>query len=615
MKNIFKLLAIAVCLTACDNNDEQDWTPDTLSMTVTNAEIQPTQVGDGNWGAYMAPEFEGVLNVNIQTDKAWQASVSYITDDEEEWITLSEPEGNGSATLQVNVAANKTVKYRKAYLTIRTMGNVPVDKKLTVIQTDSDPILEFEPEEGMGDYDATAKILTVDYLENAYTINFWSNIRNYSMKVVSDVESQKVVDWVKNFSVKDGVVSFNTTHNLTGDVREAVILFKSGDGFTETYTLKQGKSLYRNILQSVDGVTNENEYADKEYSINAREVTLSFDTNVALAAELVDATSGAQVNWGTVTVDNSTVKVSMELNSTAAARQAVLSVKAADNSMSTQPAVTWSFTQREEYLSTTWAFVYDGKMIFGPNARTEENSTVIATYESTDDKVTVTKSEDMSWGTITMKNGKVYLNIDEYSDATSSRTATLSVKNADGKQENTITIEQRCDEAISDKNGWTIEPGNDYTLGYGTTQKEDKIIDDIVNTHWQWNWASSYASVSQFPSIPYEFVVDFGSEQLINAVKVWQTPNAVNGFVKDIQFKVSNDKSTWTNCGQFNIASSNAEVTAEIATGDKSHLILFKDVYSARYVRIMLLSNLYGIESAVNNSKNAYLAEFNAYLR
>ncbi len=621
MKNILgilSVLAIFVGLSGCDDDDAKEWTPDSLTVSVSNSEAEPMKVGDGNWGVRVRPEFQGVFNVQIDTRSAWQASVEYITDEEEDWLALSGNEGNGTGTLELTVNANRSIVERKAFLSVRTLGDVPVERKLTVIQTDSDPIIEFTPEEGIGTYDSGSKTLSVGYVGNTYNIGFWSNVEKYELKIVPEGGKSGEVEWVSGFQVKDGAISFATGDNLSGDVRSACIVFESEEeAFCDTCTLTQGKSLYRNVLLSVDGVSEEAEYAGKEYSIAGHEVKLLFDSDQALTARIVDPATNSEAGWAEAEVNGTEVTVSFGANAGGESRQARLEVKAGGTSYEAQPPVTWSFSQLQEKLDVTaeQRYMRGDKMVLGPGAKSASNPSRVASCETTDDEVTVTSTEE--WVRARVDGGEVLLEMDENSTG-SPREASLTLKNANGVKSSVIGVEQRAEESADSPRNWSIEAGNDHTDEYVSGSKRDlikNIIDGDPMTRWQWKWNSG--GKSDFPNTPYEFVIDFGSPRLFNSIKVWQVQQSDgdNGYVKDIQFKAGNDDTAWpVDLGTYSLGTGNAQIQQEIKTGDGSHFIPLPGIYEARYVRIVILSNFKGIESKVNNSKNAYLAEFDAFL-
>lgn len=53
-----------------------------------------------------------------------------MTTEEEKWITPSAEGGEGSASLSLVIADNKTAKDRKASVVISTKGEIPVKKQL-----------------------------------------------------------------------------------------------------------------------------------------------------------------------------------------------------------------------------------------------------------------------------------------------------------------------------------------------------------------------------------------------------------------------------------------------------------------------------------------------------
>lgn len=138
MRNIFILLSCLLCLLACNDENDVDWTPD--SLTVSCNEILE-EAGDGHWKVTLPTEYKGSVKLDIQTAKAWGVEVAYMTTQDEEWITPSTGGGNGSASLTLAIADNKTAKDRKASIVIFTKGGIPVKKKITVIQGNVEELL------------------------------------------------------------------------------------------------------------------------------------------------------------------------------------------------------------------------------------------------------------------------------------------------------------------------------------------------------------------------------------------------------------------------------------------------------------------------------------------
>lgn len=138
MRNVFLLLSCLLCLQACNDEKEVDWTPDALTVSC-NETLE--EAGDGHWKVTLPTEYKGTVKLEIQTDKAWEVAVNYMTTEEEKWITLSSEGGEGSASLSLVIADNKTAKDRKASVVISTKGKIPVKKTITVIQGNVDELL------------------------------------------------------------------------------------------------------------------------------------------------------------------------------------------------------------------------------------------------------------------------------------------------------------------------------------------------------------------------------------------------------------------------------------------------------------------------------------------
>ena len=75
--------------------------------------------------------------------------------------------------------------------------------------------------------------------------------------------------------------------------------------------------------------------------------------------------------------------------------------------------------------------------------------------------------------------------------------------------------------------------------------------------------------------------------------------------MRDVQFKVSNDKASWTDLGVYRMSNSSDDA---IAHGSDPYSYLLPAVQKARYVRLMILSNV--DDRKINNRKNAYTGEF-----
>ncbi len=600
------LLAVLVSwLQACDTDPELNWTPDSLAITVSgqfeNGNGKAFDAGDGNWGVNISPEFGGDLKIEVNADKNWIVDIEYYTLEETDWIIPSTVESAGS-DLTLSIEANKSVLFRKASVTIRTQGDIPVGKKITIVQTDSDPIIEFNPQENSdSSFDPESKTLTVGYKASEQIIGFWSNIEDYVLQVRPEHEGDDI-SWVKGFRVseEEATLSFSTLNNFTGSSRRAMITLEAEGFETTTYYLEQQASLYKNILVSIDGVSFNDELEGITYGMKERSIQLVFDSNVELSAQLLDRATSGEASWGSIETANNTFTLKLPANTSGESlHEGLLRVKASDTNFDDQPAVEWTFTQLYEMLEVNWTAsnLYEDGLIIGG---TEYNHKSLGTYNSADDEVKAEIISGETWLNVQLEEGSIQLNAEEYTGNTP-RTATLRIFNPNGSLSEEIELKQY--KAI-DKSGWSIEAGNDKT---GSTANEpiSNIIDGNINTHWQWQWNVDGGKSSDFPNTPYEFIIDFGEAQLFNTISLWQTQTAENGYVKDVQFKVSNDKSTWVDLGVYRMSNSSDDA---IAHGSDPYTYLFPTVQYTRYVRLIILSNVG--DSKVNTGKNAYMGEF-----
>ena len=138
MKNLFLLLSCLLCLQACNDEKEVDWTPDALTVSC-NETLE--EAGDGHWKVTLPTEYKGSVTLGIKTDKAWKVEVLYMTNEKEEWITPSVQGGVGAASLSLVIADNVTAKDRKASVVITTKGEIPVKKIVTIIQGNVEELL------------------------------------------------------------------------------------------------------------------------------------------------------------------------------------------------------------------------------------------------------------------------------------------------------------------------------------------------------------------------------------------------------------------------------------------------------------------------------------------
>ena len=95
-----------LCLQACNDEKEVDWTPDALTVSC-NETLE--EAGDGHWKVTLPTEYKGSVTLGIKTDKAWKVEVLYMTNEKEEWITPSVQGGVGAASLSLVIADNRCV--------------------------------------------------------------------------------------------------------------------------------------------------------------------------------------------------------------------------------------------------------------------------------------------------------------------------------------------------------------------------------------------------------------------------------------------------------------------------------------------------------------------------
>ncbi len=92
---------------ACNDEKEVDWTPDALTVSC-NETLE--EAGDGHWKVTLPTEYKGTVKLEIQTDKAWEVAVNYMTTEEEKWIT---PSAEGGEALLHYRWSLLTIKQRK----------------------------------------------------------------------------------------------------------------------------------------------------------------------------------------------------------------------------------------------------------------------------------------------------------------------------------------------------------------------------------------------------------------------------------------------------------------------------------------------------------------------
>lgn len=142
MRKIYILLCFIIGLVSCKNDIETtDWTADSLSILSQDGRIE--DAGDGNLKLILPTEFAGAFKLDIQCSSSWTAEVVGITNEDDAWLSLSAMEGNGNSSIDVIVSDNETNADRKTSIVIKTGGNIPVKKTLTVIQGNIDELLGF----------------------------------------------------------------------------------------------------------------------------------------------------------------------------------------------------------------------------------------------------------------------------------------------------------------------------------------------------------------------------------------------------------------------------------------------------------------------------------------
>ena len=238
-------------------------------------------------------------------------------------------EGDGNTSVAITINENKSILYRKAIITLRTTGNIPAEKTITIIQTDAEPVIDFNPLDGEdAEYDSGTKSLTVGYVGNSHRIGFWSNIDNYRM-IIKPMNQGDDISWVKGFKVseEDGIVSFTTSHNFTGAER-TVIIRMDAEGFEGAdYYLTQKVSLYKNILKTVEGAHYNDAQPQPRYSIKNKAITLLYESDETLEVEVIDKATSQPATWARATMAGTTASLSIDINSEVNEREAIVRVK------------------------------------------------------------------------------------------------------------------------------------------------------------------------------------------------------------------------------------------------------------------------------------------------
>ncbi|WP_294546551.1 BACON domain-containing protein [uncultured Bacteroides sp.] len=204
MRNIFLLLSCLLCLQACNDEKDVDWTPDVLAVSC-NETLQ--EAGDGHWKVTLPTEYKGSVKLEIQTDKAWGVEITYMTNEDDEWIAPSAEGGNGAASLSLAIADNKTAKDRKASVVISTKGGIPVKKTITIVQGNVEELLTvgtideadfpddvFITKNAEGSFDVTLPKEFTEEGERQLNILTYQGTATPSIDIT--YPDEEVVDWV-----------------------------------------------------------------------------------------------------------------------------------------------------------------------------------------------------------------------------------------------------------------------------------------------------------------------------------------------------------------------------------------------------------------------------------
>ncbi len=238
MRKIYILLCLIIGLVSCKNDIETtDWTADSLSILSQDGRIE--DAGDGNLKLILPAEFAGGIKLDIQCSSSWTAEVVGITNEDDAWLSLSTMEGNGNSSIDVIVSDNETNADRKTSIVIKTGGNIPVKKTLTVIQGNIDELLNFVldkdnilakgvnvTEQFGGSY---RLILPIDFNTTIEGINVIGTASwNYSI-VYSNEESDWII--VEEEDTEMGkCLNLNINSRVNKSYREANIIFTATKG-------------------------------------------------------------------------------------------------------------------------------------------------------------------------------------------------------------------------------------------------------------------------------------------------------------------------------------------------------------------------------------------------
>lgn len=605
MKKIIFLLLGCGFMLSC-NEKTPDAKPDTISIQLSGTGITAKDAGDGNWLVVIPEDFDGDIALSVTSSQTWGVDVSYLNG-AVDWVTPGTIGGNSTL---LSVTPNIAVEKRRAIVKVVTRGEVPSYKTISLVQSDSEPFVEFEPEDDV-EYDPDERLLGLGYNGAIHEIGIFTNITNLSMELVRINEGDDI-SWITGFSYNDnGTVGFTAKNNFTGTDRSVGIHVESGT-YSQDFTMTQEASLYRNVLLSVDGESSPAAILSGcEYGISVRNIVLAFDADQPLKAEVIDPATSAAATWARASVSGGNVTVSADRNS-GAQRRAEVRVKASSSSFEEQNPVVWTLTQKEEAINVEWKGGYvtltDGgiseKLIFGQTART----VTIADVTTTDDDWTFEQPAG-GWATLSKDGSKLQLTLTGNAGGDDPRTTTVKVKNVNGAAEKSIRLEQYSSASAISKSGWTVSRGNSNTTAYPGNEYVN-LIDGNADTYWEWSWSGTDADLSMFPSVPYQFVIDMRGTRNVNCFEVHQCHSKHNSCIKQVSYEISADGNRWTHLGIFNMSSSSADCETY---GEIPYIHELENVAVGRYVRFSILSNVGG--SVVNNSKNATCAEISMFFK
>lgn len=287
MRNIFLLLSCLLCLQACNDEKEVDWTPDALTVSC-NETLE--EAGDGHWKVTLPTEYKGSVKLEIQTDKAWGVEVSYMTTEDEEWITPSAEGGNGSASLSLAIADNKTAKDRKASVLISTKGEIPVKKTITVVQGNVEELLivgtideasfpddVFITKNAEGAFDVTLPKDFTEEGERQLNILTYQGTATPSIEITYPDEEHK--DWVVPAVTLAAPVSASEVKTLALTIKEntANVYREALVNFTATAGDITSKKIVKIVQYGIEEIIWNEDYCQQE-----REFIISSDENEKL---------------------------------------------------------------------------------------------------------------------------------------------------------------------------------------------------------------------------------------------------------------------------------------------------------------------------------------------